>query len=80
MTYRKTTRRLDFSKILIPENPLVAPCKGIRVTEYTNFSLLKSGIEYPESGIHSVESRIYNCLGFPHMGRHFCKQWEPTPV
>ena len=27
----------------------------------------KSGIQYLESGIHGVESRIYyNCLGFPY--------------
>ena len=30
----------------------------------------KSGIQYLESGIHGVESRIYyDCLGFPYMGR-----------
>ena len=26
------------------------------------------GIHYLESGIHGVESRILNCLGFPYMG------------
>ena len=26
-------------------------------------------IEYLESGLHGVESRIRDCLGFPYMGR-----------
>ena len=25
--------------------------------------------QYPESGIHSMESRIQDCPGFPYMGR-----------
>ena len=29
----------------------------------------ESGIQYPESGIHSMESRIQDCPGFPYMGR-----------
>jgi len=29
----------------------------------------KNGIKYLESGIHGVESRIQDCLGFPYMGR-----------
>ena len=32
-------------------------------------TVLESGIQYPESGIHSVESRIQECSGFPYMGR-----------
>ena len=36
--------------------------------------LTKTGIEYLESGIHSVESTIQDCLGFPHMGRNFTSQ------
>ena len=31
--------------------------------------LTKTGIQYLESGIHGVESRIQDCLGFPYMGR-----------
>ena len=31
---------------------------------------LESGIQYSESGIHRVESRIQDCHGFPYMGRH----------
>ena len=31
---------------------------------------LKSGIQYTESGIHRVESRIQDCHGFPYMGRN----------
>ena len=30
---------------------------------------LESGIQYSESGIHGVESRIQDCHGFPYMGR-----------
>ena len=30
---------------------------------------LESGIQYSESGIHRVESRIQDCHGFPYMGR-----------
>ena len=29
----------------------------------------ESAIQYPESGIHSMESRIQDCPGFPYMGR-----------
>ena len=31
--------------------------------------LKNTGIQYLESGIHSMESRIQECLGFPYMGR-----------
>ena len=30
---------------------------------------LESGIQYSESGIYRVESRIQDCHGFPYMGR-----------
>ena len=34
------------------------------------FSTAKgSGLQYLESGIHSVESRMLGCLGLPYMGR-----------
>ena len=32
-------------------------------------TVLETGIQYPESGIHSMESRIQDCPGFPYMGR-----------
>ena len=32
-------------------------------------TVLEFGIEYPESGIHSMESGIQDCPGFPYMGR-----------
>ena len=32
-----------------------------------------TGIQYQESGIHGVESRIQDCPGFPYMGRHTAK-------
>ena len=34
-------------------------------------TVLESGIQYPGSGIHSMESRIQDCPGFPYMGRYF---------
>ena len=36
-------------------------------------TVLESGIQYPESGIHSMEFRIQDCPGFPYMGRK--RQW-----
>ena len=46
---------------------------GIRNRAHGNrisFSTAKgSGLQYLESGIHSVESRIQDCLGFPHIER-----------
>ena len=35
-----------------------------------NFTDKESGIQFLESGIHDVESRIEDCPGFPHMGRY----------
>ena len=32
-------------------------------------SLTKSGIQYQESGIDSLESKIQDCLGFSYMGQ-----------
>ena len=32
-------------------------------------TVLESGIQYSGSGIHSMESRIQDCPGFPYMGR-----------
>ena len=32
-------------------------------------TVLESGNQYTESGIHSMESRIQDCPGFPYMGR-----------
>ena len=42
-------------------------------------TVLESGIQYPESGIHSMESRIQDCPGFPYMGWIIC-QIEPKPL
>ena len=61
-------------------NPVNFPC-GIRNTaQGFRISLTigiwnpssaekESGIQYLESGIPGVESRIQNCVGFPHIGR-----------
>ena len=44
---------------------------GIRNTaqKIQNRPSLAIGIQYQESGIPDVESRIQDCLGFPYMGR-----------
>ena len=39
-------------------------------------AVLKSGIQYLESRIHEVESRIEDYLGFPYMGRG----WTDSPM
>ena len=40
----------------------------------------ESRIEYLESGIHGVESRIQTCLGFPYIGRQeLLVQCPPPP-
>ena len=36
--------------------------------------LTNTGIQYLESGIRCVESRIQDCLGFPYVGRLFKEQ------
>ena len=36
----------------------------------------QTGIQYLESGIHCVESRIQDCIGFPYMGQsRFVLRW-----
>ena len=60
--------------------PNLTPCKGVCIPEYKNleyssrnpeskFYWQKSGIQYLESEIHGVESRIQDCLVFLYMGR-----------
>ena len=39
------------------------------VKESDNFLLVKSGIQYPDTGILGVKSKFQDCLGFPCMGR-----------
>ena len=41
----------------------------LRIGIQSNVPLEKSGIRCLESGIHGVESRIQDCLGFPYMKR-----------
>ena len=44
--------------------------KSIKTGKKNGIQLfLESGIQYPESGIHSMQSRIQDCPGFPYMGR-----------
>ena len=48
------------------------PEKKMESTSFWNpeSTALESGIQYPGSGIHSMESRIQDCPGFPYMGRY----------
>ena len=39
---------------------------------------LESGIQYSESGIHRVESRIQDCHGFPYMRRFNFANYSPS--
>ena len=46
--------------------------KSIKTEKKNGIQLFTvSGIQYPESGIHSTESRIQDCLGFPLHGAIF---------
>ena len=45
-------------------NPLTIEIRNPSSTEN------KSGIQYLDSGIHSVESRIYGCIGLPYIRLH----------
>ena len=42
--------------------------------------LTKIGIQYLESGIRGVESRIQDCLGFPNMGRSTLLKRKDGPL
>ena len=42
------------------------------------FHWQRSGIQYLESGIHGVESRIQDCLGCPYVGWAFVHTWNTT--
>ena len=42
-------------------------------------SLTKTGIQYLELGIHRMESRIQDPLGFPYMGRILCLSFTNRP-
>ena len=58
------TRKRNAKKSIKTENNLESsPFWNPESTE------LESGIQYSESGIHRVESRIQDCHGFPYMGR-----------
>ena len=41
---------------------------------------LESGIQYPGSGIQSMESRIQDCPGFPYMGRSLARLQTKTYI
>ena len=50
--------------------------QGIRNPTYDWNPVTKTGIQYLESRIHGVESRIQDCLGFPYVRRNMAS----TPV
>ena len=59
------TRKRNAKKSIKTENNLESsPFWNPESTE------LESGIQYSESGIHRVESRIQDCHGFPYMERY----------
>ena len=62
---------LGVKKIQVPEPvKFVLVESGIR-NKAQGFHLKKTGIQYLESGMREVESRIQDCLGFPYMRRVF---------
>ena len=62
-----------YSKIRTRKRSAKKSIKTGKKVESSSFwnpeSVLESGIQYPESGIHRMESRIQDCPGFPYMGR-----------
>ena len=42
--------------------------------------LTNTGIQYLESGIYSVESRIQDCPRFPYMGRPYALLFETFSI
>ena len=66
----------QYGKIRTPKQSAKKRIKTGKKMESTSFwnpesTALESGIQYPGSGIHSMESRIQDCPGFPYMGRFF---------
>ena len=64
----------QYSKIRTRKRSAKKSIKTGKKVESSSFwnpesTVLESGIQYPESGIHSMESRIQHCPGFPYMGR-----------
>ena len=64
----------QYGKIRTPKQSAKKRIKTGKKMESTSFwnpesTVLESGIQYPGSGIHSMESRIQDCPGFPYMGR-----------
>ena len=51
-------------KVLLAES-------GIQEKFRIQVPLTKTRIQYLKSGIHTVESRIQDCLGFSYMGQFF---------
>ena len=63
---------LESAKISLVESRILGfgiwnTAQGIRNPTNDQVPLAKTGIQYLESGIHGVESRIQDCLGFPYM-------------
>ena len=65
-------RRIMNPGLWNPEYSSRNPESGIILTiEIQNqVPLTKTGIQYLESGIHGVEYRIQDCLGYPCTGRY----------
>ena len=50
-----------------PEYSSMNPKSHEQLESRFQVPLTETGIQYLESGIHGVESRIQDCLGFPYM-------------
>ena len=50
-----------------------------RLPSGIQFPLTKTGIQFLESGIYGVESRIQDCLGFPYIGRKSLSRVKKKP-
>ena len=62
----------QYSKIRTRKRSAKKSIKTGKKVESSSFwnpesTVLESGIQYPESGIYSMESRIQDCPGFPYM-------------
>ena len=74
ISQNKVSLKCCCCKIYRPPPP-PSPCKGIRISAslmtgiQKTSSTNKKDVQYMESGILDVKSRIQQCLGFPQMGQ-----------
>ena len=87
LSYRPLNRNPDpeSAKFLLVESGILGfgiwnTAQGIRnLKAIFGIRKLSSRSQYLESGLHGVESRIQDCLGFPYMGRlspYYLQHWS----